>query len=650
MDKDSESTSAVKTDKQPRPYGSWPSPISAQQLAAKGTRLGHAQTFDGKLYWLESRPAEKGRGVIVCWDGKKVTDVSPKLVSVGSKAHEYGGGDFLVCELGLLFCNADDQGVYLLDHQDELSLMTELPEVAKSLRYTDFSICPDNRWIYAVQENHTQDKSTGKPVVLNELVVIDSHSRAVKVVETGADFYSYPRVSPDGNRLCWTCWSHPQMPWDGTELWVADIDKDGTLTAKHKVCGGTEESIYQPEWSPDGVLHFVSDRSGWWNLYSFRDGVMNALMPTDNDCGLPQWNFGSRNYCFADSQNIYLSVFEQGEQRLVHIDVNSGHVEPLELPFTEYSGQLHYSNKRLFVVAGGPVIAQGLFAIELDTIKYVSIKQEPAIPIDSDQVSIAKPIQFTSAAGYQSYGYFYEPSNPDYCGLKNEKPPLIVLSHGGPTAAASSAFNLAIQFWTSRGFAVVDVNYGGSTGYGRAYRELLKGHWGINDVNDCLYAARFLVDDGLVDGERLLIRGGSAGGFTTLCALTFHDDFAAGMSRYGVADLEALASDSHKFEVRYLDSLVGDYPAQKAIYQERSPINNTDKLSCPILILQGSEDKVVPPAQSQQLAKALDEKDIPYEYIEFEGEAHGFRQQDNIIRAFESELSFYLKILKITVN
>ncbi|WP_144391311.1 S9 family peptidase [Pleionea sediminis] len=628
-------------EKEIKPYASWTSPITAEMVAAKGTRLGHVQVFDGKVYWLESRPHESGRGVVVLWDGQSSKDVTPRDVNVGSKVHEYGGGDFLVLQAGLVYSQADDQRVYILRDGESPVALTDEPEKKKGWRYADFTASPSEKFIYAVREDHHS------VVVKNELVMIDVEKSVVTVIAEGFDFYSFPRVSPDGGRLCWTCWNHPQMPWDGTELWVADIAKDGSISAEHKACGGMDESIYQPAWSPDGVLHFVSDRSGWWNLYSFRDGVMNALMPTDNDCGIAQWNFGTSTYCFGCDDNIYLCYFEEGQQSLAHLNVDTGHVEPMTLPFREYPGQIHIDNNKLYVLAGAPVISLDLFEIDLSNGHYKTIREKHSLPVSHDFISLAKPIQFTSSNGYQAHGYFYEPAHPNYQADESEKPPLIVMSHSGPTSIATTTLNWAVQFWTSRGFAVVDVNYGGSVGYGRAYRNLLRHNWGVNDVNDCVYAARFLVEDELVDGKRLLIRGGSAGGFTTLCALTFTDDFAAGMTRYGVADLEALVSDGHKFEARYLDSLVGPYPESKSVYVERSPIHHTDDLSCPMLVLQGAEDKVVPPQQSQQLVKALSEKDIPHAYIEFEGEGHGFRQKDNIIRALEAELVFYRQVLSI---
>ncbi len=625
-------------------YGSWTSPVTADLVAAKGTRTGHMQVFQGKVYWLESRPEEKGRGVLVCFDGEKKLDVNPTGVSIRSKVHEYGGGDFLVSASGIFYCDEQEQAICRINQNGESQRISPLADNGVEWRFADFALDRHERVLFAVRESHEQGR------VINDIVALNLSKlpATIDVIASGKDFYSYPRISPDGNRICWTCWDQPNMPWDGTELWVADLHSDGSVKAAHCAGGGQTESIYQPSWSPDGVLHFISDRSGWWSLYSFRDGVINALTPTENDFGLPQWVFGTSTYCFGDDDNIYATYFEEGQQYLAHLNTEKGHIEPFALPFREYPGQIHFDGNTLWVVAGAPVIPLGVFGVSLGDMHYQCINNpSDKLPVSQEFVSLAKPVSFTSAQGEMAHAYFYEPRHPDFKGLDGELPPLIVLSHSGPTSATTTTLSWAVQFWTSRGFAVIDVNYAGSTGFGREYRQLLNGQWGIADVNDCVYAARYLVEDELVDGERLAIRGGSAGGFTTLCALTFFDDFAAGMTRYGVADLEALTHESHKFEARYLDSLVGPYPEAKQQYIERSPIHNTQQLSCPILVLQGSDDKVVPPSQAQKLVDALKEKDIPHAYIEFAGEGHGFRQKDNIIKALEAELSFYRHVFGI---
>jgi len=633
-------------NKQTAPFGSWLSEVSAELVAEKGTRLGHMQVFDGKAYWLESRPELKGQGVIVCFDGTQSNVVSPGTFNVGSKVHEYGGGDFLVCQRGLILTQRESQALYCCSFEGELQALTDTAAEGQENRYADFSISPCETLLFAVRERHQDGQ------VYNELVVFNFANQQLTVIAEGADFYAAPRISPDGKRLAWVQWFHPQMPWDGTELWVADVSTDGSLSAQHQVCGGAEESVVQPQWSHDGCLHFISDRSGWWNLYAFRDGVLNALMPTDNDCALPMWNFGYSTYCLTPDQRVYLVFFEEGQQQLAEIDVETGKVTLLELPFRDYPGQLHFGhdpsgNECLYFIAGSPVQSTAVYCFDIASGKYESVSSDGALPVANDWISLAKPVTFTSATGAAAHAYFYEPINPNYQGENDEKPPLIVMSHGGPTGATTTTLDWAIQYWTSRGFAVVDVNYTGSTGFGRAYRDALRGQWGVSDVNDCVYAARYLVEDELVDGDRLLIRGGSAGGLTTLCALTFTDDFAAGMSRYGVADLEALAGDTHKFEARYLDSLVGPYPESRELYQQRSPIHHAQHLSCPLLVLQGSDDKVVPPSQSEAMVAALAEKDIPHAYIEFAGEGHGFRQRETIISALQAELYFYRKVLSI---
>ncbi len=626
--------------KQAKPFGTWNSPISAEMVAQKGVRYGHCQVYNNAFYWLETRPSEKGRGVICCYENGKIKDISPQDLSVRTKVHEMGGGDFYVNKQGLFFVDASSQNLMRL-HQNTLTTLLENNE-EHHIRCADFCFDNKNNRLIAVAEQHSNRE------VKNFIISIEIESGHWHSITEGADFYAAPRLSPDGQSLAWLQWNFPNMPWDGTELWRADYSNDGQLSNASVIYGGKTESVLQPKWRNDNVLFFISDRSGFWNLYSHQDDVLNAILPIDSDCVVPPWSLGNVSYCFAINDNIYLTRFHQGQQELLHINTDSGHCESVDLPFNEYPGQLHTFNDKLVALASGPTISQSFWQINPENAFYQSIiNPMDQIEIPLDYVTIAKPIEFSSAQGYKSYGFFYEPLNPQFCGEPNERPPLIVMSHGGPTGYCDAGLNLAIQFWTSRGFAVVDVNYSGSTGFGREYRNSLNGHWGINDVNDCVYAARFLVERGWVDHQRLLIRGGSAGGFTTLCALTFFDDFAAGMSRYGVADLIALTEETHKFEARYLDQLVGPYPEMKTEYEQRSPINNTDRLSCPILILQGSEDKVVPPSQSQALVAALKAKDIPYEYVEFEGEGHGFRQEANIIKSLHLEYGFYLKVLGI---
>ena len=620
-------------------FGSWPSNLTAEILANKGRRYGHMDLDNGSLYWLEVRAAEKGRGVLVK-SGKDVRceEVLPNDISVRTKVHEYGGGDFVVSDNVVYFSNAKDNRVYRFD--GKLKAVTPEDTVCEQ-RFADFCLDSERKKLIAVRESHTGDS------VVNELVSICLVENKVSVIHSGFDFYSFPRLTTSGGRLCWTCWNQPDMPWEAAELWLADIHASGNIDAAHKVAGGNSVSVFQPEWSQDGVLHYISDASGWTNIYSHQDGLLNALAPIDRDFGTPQWIFGLGTYVINPDGTLFALNYEEGQQQLCHIDPENGHIEPIALPFKHFEGQLLGDGENLYFCAAGPANESAMYRYHIKKQKYFALTDISPFALPADDISIASPISFDSQNGRQCHAFYYAPKNSQYQAPEGTYPPLIVMSHGGPTAFTDNSLNPGIQFWTNRGFAVVDVNYGGSTGYGKKYRDALNGQWGVVDVEDCVAAANYLVDKELADKDALLIRGGSAGGYTTLCALTFFDVFAAGMSRYGVADLESLASDSHKFEARYLDKMVGPYPQEKALYQARSPIHHTDELSCPILLLQGADDKVVPPNQAELMVQALQKKGIPYAYILFEGEGHGFRQAETIINAFNAELYFYRRILGI---
>jgi len=638
-----------------RPYGCWSSSLTAEKLAEKGVRYGHMCVDGDDCYWLESRAKEQGRGVLVkCTINGDTSEVLPCEISLRTKVHEYGSGDYLVDQSVIYFSDAADQCIYRFDGQ--IRQVTK-PKSNAEQRYADYVISPDKKYLICVRETHFQSG------VVNELVRVDLEKldqqddsfAEVSVLHTGFDFYSFPRLTKNAHRLCWTCWNQPEMPWDAAELWVADFHSDGGLDAAHKIAGGitdqdSKDAIYQPLWSDDGVLHFISDASGWSNIYSCRDGVLNALTPIDREFGIPQWVLASSTYVLNDNNQIYAVYMQNGQQQLCHIDCESGHIEPIALPFKYFGDHLLMTKQYLFFRAAGPALEEAIYRFNTETEEVVKLSPESRFPLAVEELSIAKTIDFQSTDHRPCHAFYYKPNNSQFSAAKNARPPLIVMSHGGPTAMTNNSLNAAIQFWTHRGFAVVDVNYGGSTGFGKKYRETLLGNWGVVDVEDCIAAANYLVSEGLADQSSLLIRGGSAGGYTTLCALTFHDVFAAGTSRYGVADLESLASDSHKFEARYLDSVVGAYPEEKELYQARSPIHSTDKLSCPILLLQGEDDKVVPPNQAEMMVDALIEKKIPYAYRLYKGEGHGFRKAETIIDALNSELSFYQQVLGIGVE
>ncbi len=459
------------------------------------------------------------------------------------------------------------------------------------------------------------------------------------------DFYSSPRLSPDGSQLAWLTWNHPNMPWDGTELWVGKLNEDKSISDRVRIVGGISESVVQPEWSPEGTLYFVSDRTGWWNLYRCRGRKVEPICPMDAEFGEPQWVFGNALYGFDSESRIICSYAKDGKWYLASIDTVTGELNTVEIPYSAIS-RIQTGGGRVVLIAASSTEPTSIVSLDLATRDLEVLRRSRELTVDAGYLSAPRAIEFPTEQSLTAYGIFYPPQNRDYVGPADEKPPLLLMSHGGPTSATSTSLRYTVQYWTSRGIAVLDVNYGGSSGYGREYRERLKGQWGIVDVDDCVNGARYLVEAGAVDGNRLAIRGGSAGGYTTLCALTFRGAFRAGASHYGISDLEALAKDTHKFESRYLDGLIGPYPERRDLYVERSPIHFTDRLACPMILFQGLEDKVVPPKQAEEMFEAVRAKGLPVAYLTFEGEQHGFRKAENIKRVLEAELYFYSKVFK----
>jgi dipeptidyl aminopeptidase/acylaminoacyl peptidase len=618
-------------------YGSWKSPI-ASDLIVSGV-IGLVQiALDGEdIFWIETRPTEKGRSVIVkrTPDGK-TTDLTPSPFNARTRVHEYGGGSFVVHDGVVFFSNFSDQRLYRQDGGDEPRAIT--PEA--ELRYADGAFDDRRNRLICVREDHTV--SGREPI--NSIVSIDPEGKSEqRVIVSGCDFYSTPRLSPDGSMLAWLSWNHPNMPWDGTELWIADVLEDGSLSDRTKVTGGVNESIFQPEWSPDGLLYFVSDRSNWWNLYRLRGGKIESLHEMEAEFGLPQWVFGMSTYAFASANQIVCSYIERGFSNLAILDPSSGEFETIETPYSKIEG-IRAKNGRAVFIAGSPTESTGIVGFDPAARQFDTLRRSSSLTIDPGYLSIPQAIEFPTEKGLTAHAFFYSPVNKDFAAPEGERPPLVVMIHGGPTAAASPILRLGIQYWTSRGIAVLDVNYGGSTGHGREYRDRLKGGWGVVDVDDCVNGAKFLAERGEVDGDRLAITGGSAGGYTTLCALIFRDVFKAGASHYGVSDLEALEMDTHKFESRYTHSLVAPYPERADLYRERSPIHHTDRLKSPVIFFQGLEDKVVPPNQAEMMVNALRAKKLPAAYVTFEGEQHGFRQAANIKRALDGELYFYSRV------
>jgi len=598
--------------------------------------------FDGDdVYWLEGRPAEAGRNVIVRYRADGTTlDVNPAPFNARTRVHEYGGGAVLVDHGVVIFSHFADQRLYRVMPGGVPEALTP----ATPWRYADGVVDHAHHRLICVREDHTEAALTAHGEAVNTIAAIAlDGSQAQHVLVSGNDFYATPRLSPDGHTLTWLTWRHPNMPWDGTELWSAEVQADGSLANATLVAGGENESIFQPTWSPDGQLYFVSDRNGWWNLYRLDGGKAELLIEMEAEFGAPQWTFGISTYAFESAERIICTYTQDGIDSLASLDTQRKTLTPLDTSYTDIGGVQAVPGKVLFRGAS-PTCAASLVLLDLATGQQMVLKRANAVEIDPGYLSIPQSIEFPTGGGLTAHAIFYPPQNQDYIAPAGEKPPLLVLSHGGPTGAASSALNLGLQYWTSRGFAVLDVNYGGSTGYGRAYRERLNGQWGIVDVDDCVNGARYLAGQGLVDPHRLAIRGGSAGGYTTLCALTFRDVFQAGASHYGVSDLEGLATDTHKFESRYLERLVGPYPQRRDLYIARSPIHHVANLNCPVIFFQGLEDKVVPPSQTETMVAALRAKGIPVAYLSFAGEQHGFRRAENIKRALDAELYFYGRI------
>lgn len=628
------------TGRQVAPYGAWKSPVTSDLVSSATVSFGKVRLDGKEIYWSELRPAEKGRTVVVrrSADGA-FTDLTPSEMSVRTLVHEYGGGGFTAHDGILIFSNFKDQRLYRQGPGSGPEPVT--PE--GKLRYADGVVDTRRNRMICVSEDHSDPNREA----VNSIVAVSlDEIRTPRVLVEGNDFYSYPRLSPDGSRLAWITWNHPSMPWDGTELWVAGVGEDGSLVNPQHVAGGPSESIVQPEWSPDGVLHFVSDKTGWWNIFRYEDGTVVPLVEMEAEFGQPLWVFGISTYGFESNHRIVCSYTKKGSWYIATLDIPSRELMPMEVPFTVIDS-LTVGDGRAVFIGGSPNGPNCIAELDLKTQEVRVHRRSAEFSIDPANLSIPEAIEFPTEGGLTAHALFYAPQNAEFMGPSDERPPLIVVSHGGPTSASSTSLKLSFQYWTSRGFAVLDVNYGGSTGYGRPYRDRLKGQWGIVDVDDCANGARYLIEKGLVDPDRLGIRGGSAGGYTTLCALTFRDVFKVGASYFGVSDLEALARDTHKFESRYLDSMVGPYPERRDLYKERSPINYVDRLSCPVVFLQGLEDKVVPPNQAEAMVESLRVKGVPVAYVTFEEEQHGFRRSENIKRALESELYFVSKMFGI---
>ncbi|MBD3420641.1 MAG: prolyl oligopeptidase family serine peptidase [Chitinivibrionales bacterium] len=605
-------------------------------LAAGSLGLYEVRLDGDDVYWIERRPEDKGRCVLVKQspDGSR-RDVLPDDHSVRTTVHEYGGGAYTVRDRNIFYVNQYDRGVYRLTPD----LTSTLVYKNDTCRFADLEYDAQRNRIICVCEDHAAALSEPR----NTIVALDLDGGGPATLAEGCDFYSNPRLGSDGARLACLGWNHPNMPWDGTELIVSEIGDGGEVVSRQCIAGGSDVAVFQPEWSGDGTLYFVSDQTGWWNLYQWDGSAASALCPREAEFGLPQWVFGMRTYAVVNAVQIVAAYKQEGNWNVGIVDVREKRLRQVNLPLTEIE-YVNGSATRIFCIGASPKMSRSIFAFTIGNADLSTVKQSAVIDVDDGYLSNPETFTFPTEKNLHACAHFYPPQNREYRGPDSALPPCIVISHGGPTGAAQTSLNLGIQFWTSRGFAVVDVDYGGSTGYGKAYRQRLDGAWGVVDVQDCINAVLSLAREGKIDTGRLIIRGSSAGGFTTLCALTFHDVFRAGCSRYGIGDLEALVGNTHKFESRYEQRLIGPYPERRDTYRTRSPVHHTERLSSPCILLQGRQDKIVAPAQAESMVAALKDNGIPVAYIAFENEQHGFRQAQTIVRAATAELYFYAKV------
>ncbi len=625
------------------PFGTWHSSISAEMVAGKSPKLSEPLLESNRVFWLESKPEEKGRTTIMMHESGQSQSILPRPLSAKSKVHEYGGGSFAISGDYVFFVLADDQQIYKLDFtQDTIEPVALTQQV--ELRFSDIQFDQHRNKLIAVCEDHSPITKDGKEPS-NYLVAIPvDGSKNITILHEGFDFYSFPRISPNGEHLCWTCWNHPDMPWDKTELWLAQLTQDGTLASPGKIAGNKPESIFQPNWSPDNTLYFVSDRDNWWNIYTYEQNKINQITHEEAEFATPQWTFNMSTYGFIDEHTIAATFTKNGTWHFALINTKSGALKIVDQGSTYIEGVNCRDGKTVFIGAS-PTSSSAIYYYDSPTGMPKSVNSQ-ATSIDIEDISVGQPVSFTSENDETVHGFYYPPKNREY--NSNAKPPLITLGHGGPTGATANSLNLKIQYWTNRGFAILDVNYRGSTGYGRQYRHTLYKNWGIYDVEDLCNFAESASKNDLCDPDQLIVKGSSAGGYTTLAALTFKKTFNCGVSLYGIGDLETLARDTHKFESRYMDKLIGPYPEEKHAYISRSPVHSVDRIACPLLIFQGLEDKVVPPNQANAMFNAVKENGLPVSMVTFENEGHGFRQAENICAMLDSELEFYLRVFKVS--
>lgn len=617
------------------PYGSWPSPISSDHVASGGVNLSYPKAQGEIIYWLEGRPAEKGRNVIVRY---QEGDVFGKEFDARSKVHEYGGGSYLVHGDTIFFCQNKNQRIYRI--KDGSLPVAVTPD--NGMRYADMIYDEKRNVLYAVREEHREKE------IFNTLVKINPDTKEVEVIAEGCDFYSNPILSPNGGQFAYMRWNHPNMPWDGCELLLHDVKRDGSLQPGKVVAGGKTESIFQPSFSPDGILYFVSDKNGYWNLYRYLQEKVELLLPMEAEFGSAQFVFGLTNYTFVPSNgswDIVAAYTQEGIDHLGILSLKKFTFTTFDLPYT--SIKYVVSNERsVYFIGASPFEPPQIARLDLKSHKVEIIKKSRELDFEEGMISVGEQIAFPTNDGKKAYAFFYPPQNPHIQGPANERPPLLVRCHGGPTYNVTNALNLEIQYWTSRGFGVLDVNYRGSVGYGREYREELNGNWGRVDVNDCCDAALYLAHQGLIDHNRMAIKGGSAGGYLALSAVSFRDVFQGAVSYYGISDLEKMTMEGEKFESHYHESLIGPYPKLKKVFRERSPIHFVDKVHVPVLLIHGADDKIVFPSQSEEFYHALKKRNQKTYYLLFEKEGHGIRSAENIKKVLLAELVFYSDIFR----
>lgn len=649
------------TKKQPIPFGFWPAAVTASMVTGKNPRLSEPCLHNDQIFWLQTLPEEKGRVTIMMHSLSQgqTRNLLPRPLSAKSKVHEYGGGSYCVHNNMLYFVLADDQQIYAVDISSaefKPTLLTPATtdfaeEGHSSLRYADLLFDPFGQQIIAVCEQHFIDNPVIEPVT--RLVSIDINKGTVSIIADGHDFFASAALSPSGDHLVWLSWDHPHMPWDSTYLYKAQ--RCGTQTFQGtRIAGDGNESLFQPQFAPSGDLFFVSDRNNWWNLYrisaaNLANGpyVTEAILPMDAEFATPQWTFNMSTYGFLNADTLLACYTQNGNWTLATIDLASNKNGAQQVKESDSFNVFHgisCEHSQATFIGASP--QQSPSVMHLSTEGKLTTVTVREAPLKVSDTSIATNICFPTGDKKQhtGYGFYYAPLNANT--YSKGKPPLIVLCHGGPTGATERAFDLNKQFWTNRGFAVIDVNYRGSTGFGRQYRQSLHNQWGVFDVEDVCTAAEYAVQQGWADPNQLIIKGSSAGGYTVLAALTFSDTFSAGVSLYGIGDLDTLVRDTHKFEARYLDSLIGDYSTQRETYYNRSPVHFSHQINCPLLVFQGMEDKVVPPNQAEAMVSAVRAKGLRVRYVTFTNEGHGFRNADNIETMLEEELLFYRSLIR----